>query len=875
MPRGARDRLFWGIIGTASLFGVGYVALYLGWGAGPVVAEAPWFNAVAFVCQFLAAGTVAILAFGRYQVQRGPLAYWIGLGYASYGLLVVFYLLAWPGLLPARILTPRTQSAAWLVMLMWSVLALCLLAAVPVRRAPELEGPEGRGSDLLTLWLGAVTLIGVLAVVGDRWLPALVTAAGRWTVPAGVWLALVTLAYAVGVACSTRQYRVSGDTLPGYVALNQLALAFGMGAVLIGGKRYDLWWYLARVLLVGGFLAMMGGLLAEYVALFRREQAKTREAQAQAAALQQAEAALQEANAMLEARVQERTADLQEANIKLEQVNTELQQSGIQQEEINAELQQEIEERRTAETALAEANAALRESEARYHGLVDLAPDAVLVHQDWQIVYANAAAVRLYGAASAEDLCGRHRLDLIHPDDRDIVRTRVRQVQAGGTTPIRELRHRRLDGREMLVEATAAPVEWQGKPAVQVIIRDITDRKQAEASLRQAHAELEQRVQERTAELSQAVQQLEQRSAQLRDLTLELALAEQRERRRVADVLHGDLQQLLVGAKLLLSPVAQAAEPAVRAAGREVSDLLQQALRCSRSLTEELSPPILRQGDLLPTLEWLARWMGEKHNFTVALRAERTILLDSPDTAILLFQSIRELLLNAVKHAQVQAAEVDIRRPDDQIQVIISDAGVGFDPAALRVAGGTAGGFGLFGMRERLEFLGGGLKIESAPGRGSRFTLWLPQGRTAGPAPAGVAVRKIRVLVVDDHRVVRQGLVRLLIAEPDIEVVDEAADGLSAITLAEVLRPDVITMDINMPGLDGIEATRRIHAAVPAIQIIGLSVHEEPTQAAAMREAGAVAYLTKSAPSEDLVAAIRACRPGTKANDQSQLQMED
>jgi PAS domain S-box-containing protein len=409
---------------------------------------------------------------------------------------------------------------------------------------------------------------------------------------------------------------------------------------------------------------------------------------------------------------------------------------------------------------------------------------------------------------------------------------------------------------------------------------DIIERAQSEESLRQAHAELELRVQQRTAELSQAVQQLEKQSTQLRALALELTLAEQRERRRLADVLHGDLQQLLVGAKLLVSPLKEAADPKVQEAGREVTDLLDGALRCSRSLTEELSPPILYMGGLIPALAWLARWIGEKHNLAVVLRAEETAPILSHDTTVLLFQFIRELLFNAVKHAHVNTAQIEIGWRDGRVQVQVADEGVGFDPAQLRVTGGDLGGFGLLGIQERLELLGGGMEIESAPGKGSRFTLWIPVQRAeavatpaapteetsavraSGTAIPGAVARKIRVLVVDDHTVVRQGMIRLLAAEPDIDVVGEAADGETAVALTRQLLPDVVTMDINMPGMNGVEATGLIHAECPRVRVIGLSVLEDARVGAAMREAGAVHFLTKHAPPDTLVAAIRACCPG-------------
>ena len=113
-------------------------------------------------------------------------------------------------------------------------------------------------------------------------------------------------------------------------------------------------------------------------------------------------------------------------------------------------------------------------------------------------------------------------------------------------------------------------------------------------------------------------------------------------------------------------------------------------------------------------------------------------------------------------------------------------------------------------------------------------------------------------MLVDDHMVMRQGLAGLLRIEPDFEISGEASDGESAVGLIRELRPDVVLMDIGMPRMDGIEATRIIHEELPDICIIGLSMFQEGEQQAAMHEAGAVNYLTKSGPSETLIEAIRA-----------------
>jgi CheY-like chemotaxis protein len=197
---------------------------------------------------------------------------------------------------------------------------------------------------------------------------------------------------------------------------------------------------------------------------------------------------------------------------------------------------------------------------------------------------------------------------------------------------------------------------------------------------------------------------------------------------------------------------------------------------------------------------------------------------------------------------------------------------VGFEPGAALAPGQPAGGIGLFSMRERLDVIGGGMKIQSAIGSGTRVTVWVPADGSRLPIPAAPPPPsrpsenralprepsgKIRVLLADDHAVVRNGIALQLLQQPDIEVVGEAADGRNAVELVRSLRPDVVTMDVNMPGMNGVDAARAIHSEFPATRIIGLSMSDESEQGAAMRSAGAEHYLSKSASLDRLLAAIR------------------
>ena len=426
-----------------------------------------------------------------------------------------------------------------------------------------------------------------------------------------------------------------------------------------------------------------------------------------------------------------------------------------------------------------------------------------------------------------------------------------------------------IDGRPvgLWLEVSADPLVLDGEQRVILALRNITARKRAEAALQRLNAELEERVTARTADLAQAVQTLGRQAGQLRALTAELTLAEQRERRRLADVLHDELQQLLVATRLRAHMLGRTPDPAVQQAAQEIIGLIEEALAATRTLTGELSPPMLQRGGLLPALEWLARWVEQKHHLTVHLGTPPAPLPPLPEeNTVLLYQAVRECLLNTVKYAQVKEATVTILADGSTLTLTVADAGVGFDPTRLQVAGGTEGGVGLLGIRERLEWIGGRLTIASAPGQGTHLTLVAPLGPASETEsmPPPPAARLLRILVVDDHALVRRGLATMLRKEPDLLVVGEATNGKEAVERNRALTPDVILMDIGMPVLNGIDATRAIHAEYPAVRVIGLSMFEESEQSEAMRAAGAVAYVSKSDAAEALLAAIRGAGEAVK-----------
>lgn len=401
---------------------------------------------------------------------------------------------------------------------------------------------------------------------------------------------------------------------------------------------------------------------------------------------------------------------------------------------------------------------------------------------------------------------------------------------------------------------------------------DLIERKQVEEKLRLSYSELEHRVTERTAELDAKNAELQDRADQLARLASEITLAEEQERHRLAQVLHDHLQQILVAAKLELSVLARKIkDDEHHTLIADISGLIEESIRESRSLTVELSPPILHEAGLSAGLQWLARRMQHKYGFDVKLDLSGGDGIERDDISILCFQSVRELLFNCVKHSGVKAAAVSVRRDANKtLELRVSDKGRGFDAQNVwRKAARASGSFGLFSIRERLNLLGGRFEISSRPGAGATFQLTIPHGAirrmqeeekpTVRPPSQKSAAdgRKIRILLVDDHTVMRRGLASMLRQEEDIEIVGEAENGHDAIEKARQIRPDVILMDFSMPLMNGLDATRLIHAEHPDIRIIGLSMFDEAERAEAMIQAGASAYTAKSEPPEVILAAIR------------------
>ena len=502
---------------------------------------------------------------------------------------------------------------------------------------------------------------------------------------------------------------------------------------------------------------------------------------------------------------------------------------------------------------------ALRQSHDQLQTIYDGMLEGLLITdiETKRFLRANSSLCRMLGY-DEEELLTKSLSDLHRPEEVSDGLVRF-QAAAEGRSPINEDRPvLKKDGSLFYADISAHPISYEGKPCVLALFRDVTNRRLVEEALRRS----EERLAERT-------RLAEWRASQLQRLAADLTQAEERERRRLARVLHDHLQQILVAAKLSLSRMEKKWQDGGAADGIErIRGLLDEAIGESRSLTAELSPPVLYDRGLAAGLEWLGRQLGEKFHLAASVEVDSTAEPKDDTIKVFVFQAARELVLNAAKHGRATSVAITLAKiGEDHIRLVVTDDGVGCDPERLHPHDGS-GGFGLFSIRERLDLIGGSLEITSAFGQGTKVAIIGPckgtrPGRTMLP-PEGI-VRpdqpsssdgRIRVLLADDHPMLRKGLAEMLLEQPGLDLVGEADDGQEAVEIALQLRPDVVLMDVSMPRMDGIEATRRIKGAAPEIRIIGLSMHEQNDMASTMRDAGASDYLMKTAAPEELIDAI-------------------
>jgi PAS domain S-box-containing protein len=297
----------------------------------------------------------------------------------------------------------------------------------------------------------------------------------------------------------------------------------------------------------------------------------------------------------------------------------------------------------------------------------------------------------------------------------------VLNTEVTGSTPAAPYEHRTW--REHWF-----PVHLHGEViGIGAVVEDITALKQAEAE-RERLLRLLIVEQARLAELNEQLEErVTERTNEVRHLAGQLAVAEQTERQRVSQVLHDNIQQMLYGlqmrAHLLTMDLSPEGVPALQEHMTAIRTLIEDAIAVTRNLSHSMNPPILETSDIGALIRWLVYHMQELHGLHTTVTVQGVPQSEDKSCRILLFNAVRELLFNVVKHAGVREAEMEVVAGNGILQLSIRDRGQGFDPSMLSTDNDNRQGIGLFNIRERLRLLGGEMHIQSTPGQGTEVTL--------------------------------------------------------------------------------------------------------------------------------------------------------
>ena len=321
----------------------------------------------------------------------------------------------------------------------------------------------------------------------------------------------------------------------------------------------------------------------------------------------------------------------------------------------------------------------------------------------------------------------------------------------------------------------------------------------------------------------QMAEALEQREAErqraertLRQYADRLMEVQESERRHIARELHDEIGQALTAVKMNLQAAQRLTdEPTLLSYQQDCVGTVERTLHQVRSLSLDLRPSILDDLGLVPALRWLVARQARQTGLSIQFVADPLDERLPPDLEIACFRMVQEALTNIVRHAQAEQVQVELRRREGEMQLSVRDDGVGFDVQAALESAAHGASLGLLGMRERV----------SARRRTDRHRVYAGTWQRGSGALSGrlnrrLVMTSIRVLIAEDHALVRAGFRALLQSCPGIKVVGETGDGREAVQLVKETQPDVILMDISMPGMNGLEATAHIVSEYPNVRVI-------------------------------------------------------
>jgi PAS domain S-box-containing protein len=471
---------------------------------------------------------------------------------------------------------------------------------------------------------------------------------------------------------------------------------------------------------------------------------------------------------------------------------------------------------------------------------------AATLSDDGTVLYANRSFAEIFDVP-LEKFIGAPLNDFIFGEDRELLAALIADANMNIVRgEIRLDSHRQ---RPRTIRLTLSPVREPGGHTICVVATELTELIETNEALR-------------VSELS------------LRQLSARLLKLQDEERRRIARDLHDTTGQKIAVLSMSLDRLAKlvdARKADVKDALAESRDVVGKIGEEIRTLSYLLHPPLLDECGLASAVLWYAEGFKKRSGIHLNVSIDEELVRLTTDAETALFRVLQESLTNVHRYSGSPNAEIRIFQSPSKVHLEIVDHGKGVKAGTERssFAGAPTLGVGIPGMRERIRQLGGQLEVEFS-NEGTRVYATLPREASAESAEQSTSelfrrpdIRK-RILIADDHEVMRRGLRGLVESQEEWSVCGEAIEGHEAISKTKELRPDLLILDVSMPGMSGIDAALQILKDDPNIKILFFTMHDSPQMMREISNVGAWGYVAKARAGNDLVDAVRIILDGKK-----------
>jgi two-component system, NarL family, sensor kinase len=479
---------------------------------------------------------------------------------------------------------------------------------------------------------------------------------------------------------------------------------------------------------------------------------------------------------------------------------------------------------------------------------------AATLADDGTVLYANRSFAKIFDIA-LEKFIGAPLNDFVFGEDRELLAQLIADANIHIVRgEIRLDSHRQ---RPRTIRLTLSPVREQGVHTICVVATELTELIETNEALR-------------VSELS------------LRQLSARLLKLQDEERRRIARDLHDTTGQKIAVLSMTLDRLAKlvdARKVDVKDALTESRDVVGKIGEEIRTLSYLLHPPLLDECGLASAVLWYAEGFKKRSGIHLNVAIDEELVRLTTDAETALFRVLQESLTNVHRYSGSPSAEIRIFQSARKVHLEIIDHGKGVKAGTDRpsFAGAPTLGVGIPGMRERIRQLGGQLEVEFSD-EGTRVQASLPMEASAEESVLQSSseifrdndngrqrpkVRK-RILIADDHEVMRRGVRGLVESQEEWSVCGEAIEGNEAISKTRELHPDLLILDVSMPGVSGIDAALQILKDDPNIKILFFTMHDTPQMMREISNVGAWGYVAKARAGNDLVDAVRIILDGKK-----------